>query len=226
MQTVGSLLSGCLKDKNGVPVIPKDRLKQLVKEQFPHCEKKEIRAGVYEIKIPLTGSRLKMPMSSFQVGERDLISVVFKALGADDIIFLINDELDQLLEQQFPHSEKENKPSALSGADSLSEEQVCMPCSGLLKECQVLMSCLDHGDDQNQPCGDRREPLHMVFKDPKNLQSLREGPPLFRLDPALFPNYPGLRDQGIQGSCLLHQTRKDGLYGDPVSVHVTDQRVL
>ncbi|KAL8184613.1 UNVERIFIED_CONTAM: hypothetical protein K2H54_021967 [Gekko kuhli] len=39
MQTVGSLLSGYLKDKNGVSVIPKDGLDQLVKEQFPHCEK-------------------------------------------------------------------------------------------------------------------------------------------------------------------------------------------
>ncbi|KAL8184637.1 UNVERIFIED_CONTAM: hypothetical protein K2H54_022742, partial [Gekko kuhli] len=53
MQTVGSLLSGCLVDKNGVSVFSKDGLNQLVTEMFPHCKKKEISPGVYEIKIPL-----------------------------------------------------------------------------------------------------------------------------------------------------------------------------
>ncbi|KAL8184635.1 UNVERIFIED_CONTAM: hypothetical protein K2H54_022771, partial [Gekko kuhli] len=53
MQTVGSLLSGCLVDKNGVSVISKDGLNQLVTEMFPHCEKEEISPGVYKIKIPL-----------------------------------------------------------------------------------------------------------------------------------------------------------------------------
>ncbi|KAL8184694.1 UNVERIFIED_CONTAM: hypothetical protein K2H54_025478 [Gekko kuhli] len=53
MQTMASILSGYLEDKNGVPVITKNGLSQLVKEQFPHCETKEIYPGVYEIKIPL-----------------------------------------------------------------------------------------------------------------------------------------------------------------------------
>ncbi|KAL8184632.1 UNVERIFIED_CONTAM: hypothetical protein K2H54_022579 [Gekko kuhli] len=53
MQTVGSLLSGCLVDKNGVPVFSKDGLNQLVTEMFPHCKKEKISPGVYEIKIPL-----------------------------------------------------------------------------------------------------------------------------------------------------------------------------
>ncbi|KAL8184630.1 UNVERIFIED_CONTAM: hypothetical protein K2H54_022531 [Gekko kuhli] len=41
MQTMGSLLSDCLVDKNGVLVISKDGLNQLVTEMFPHCEKDE-----------------------------------------------------------------------------------------------------------------------------------------------------------------------------------------
>ncbi|KAL8184616.1 UNVERIFIED_CONTAM: hypothetical protein K2H54_022058 [Gekko kuhli] len=53
MQTVGSLLSGCLEDKNGVFVIPNDGLDQLVTEMFPHCKKEEIQPGVYRIRIPL-----------------------------------------------------------------------------------------------------------------------------------------------------------------------------
>ncbi|KAL8184648.1 UNVERIFIED_CONTAM: hypothetical protein K2H54_022954 [Gekko kuhli] len=57
MQTMACVLSDCLKDKNGVPVITTDGLNQLVKEQFPHCEKKEICPGVYEIRIPLRDAR-------------------------------------------------------------------------------------------------------------------------------------------------------------------------
>ncbi|KAL8184615.1 UNVERIFIED_CONTAM: hypothetical protein K2H54_022039 [Gekko kuhli] len=53
MQTVGSLFSGCLVDENGVPMISKDGLDQLVTEMFPHCKKEEIRPGVYHIRIPL-----------------------------------------------------------------------------------------------------------------------------------------------------------------------------
>ncbi|KAL8184607.1 UNVERIFIED_CONTAM: hypothetical protein K2H54_021814 [Gekko kuhli] len=39
MQTMGSFLSDYLEEEKGVPVISKDGLNQLVKEQFPHCEK-------------------------------------------------------------------------------------------------------------------------------------------------------------------------------------------
>ncbi|KAL8184628.1 UNVERIFIED_CONTAM: hypothetical protein K2H54_022487 [Gekko kuhli] len=39
LQTAGSLLSDCLVDKNGAPVVSKDALNQLVIEMFPHCEK-------------------------------------------------------------------------------------------------------------------------------------------------------------------------------------------
>ncbi|KAL8184612.1 UNVERIFIED_CONTAM: hypothetical protein K2H54_021938 [Gekko kuhli] len=53
MQTMGSILSEYLEDKNSVPVLTKDGLNQLVKEQFPHCEKEEISPGLYRIRIPL-----------------------------------------------------------------------------------------------------------------------------------------------------------------------------
>ncbi|KAL8184593.1 UNVERIFIED_CONTAM: hypothetical protein K2H54_021406 [Gekko kuhli] len=56
METMASVVSCYLKDKNGVPMISKDGLNQLVKEQFPHCEKDEISPGVYEIRIPLASS--------------------------------------------------------------------------------------------------------------------------------------------------------------------------
>ncbi|KAL8184627.1 UNVERIFIED_CONTAM: hypothetical protein K2H54_022385 [Gekko kuhli] len=39
MQTMASVLSDNLEEKNGVPVITKDGLKQLVEQQFPHCKK-------------------------------------------------------------------------------------------------------------------------------------------------------------------------------------------
>ncbi|KAL8184618.1 UNVERIFIED_CONTAM: hypothetical protein K2H54_022123 [Gekko kuhli] len=122
MQTVGSVLSHYRKDKNGVPKDPKDGLNQLVKEQFPHCKKKEIRPGVYKIKIPLPGSRLEMPMSSDRAFGEEGLAALMRSL--DEIEFgpiNFDDELDQLVEEQFPHSEKENKPSAVSGADSLLE---------------------------------------------------------------------------------------------------------
>ncbi|KAL8184610.1 UNVERIFIED_CONTAM: hypothetical protein K2H54_021869 [Gekko kuhli] len=54
MQTMASFLSNYLDEKKSVSVITKDGLKQMVKEQFPHCEKEEIRPGVYQIRIPLT----------------------------------------------------------------------------------------------------------------------------------------------------------------------------
>ncbi|KAL8184695.1 UNVERIFIED_CONTAM: hypothetical protein K2H54_025491 [Gekko kuhli] len=38
-QTMASVLSGYLEEVKSVPVFPKDGLSQLVKEQFPHCEK-------------------------------------------------------------------------------------------------------------------------------------------------------------------------------------------
>ncbi|KAL8184626.1 UNVERIFIED_CONTAM: hypothetical protein K2H54_022363 [Gekko kuhli] len=39
MQTMASVLSDNLEEKNGAPVITKDGLKQLVEQQFPHCKK-------------------------------------------------------------------------------------------------------------------------------------------------------------------------------------------
>ncbi|KAL8184642.1 UNVERIFIED_CONTAM: hypothetical protein K2H54_022826 [Gekko kuhli] len=53
MQTMGSVFSDYLEDEKGVSMITKDGLNQLVKEQFPHCEKKEISPGVFRIRIPL-----------------------------------------------------------------------------------------------------------------------------------------------------------------------------
>ncbi|KAL8184644.1 UNVERIFIED_CONTAM: hypothetical protein K2H54_022868 [Gekko kuhli] len=59
MQTMGSFVSDYLEEEKGVPVITTDGLNQLVKEQFPHCEKKEISPTVYEIRIPLASSPTK-----------------------------------------------------------------------------------------------------------------------------------------------------------------------
>ncbi|KAL8184617.1 UNVERIFIED_CONTAM: hypothetical protein K2H54_022082 [Gekko kuhli] len=107
MQTVGSVLSHYRKDKNGVPKNPKDEMNQLVKEQFPHCEKKEIRPGVYKIKIPLTGSRLEMPTSSIRAFGEEGLALLMRSLEDSELVLInFDDELDQLVEEQLPYSEK------------------------------------------------------------------------------------------------------------------------
>ncbi|KAL8184611.1 UNVERIFIED_CONTAM: hypothetical protein K2H54_021913 [Gekko kuhli] len=54
MQTTASVVSEYLDEEKGVSKITKNGLNQLVKEEFPHFQKEEIRPGVYQIRIPLT----------------------------------------------------------------------------------------------------------------------------------------------------------------------------
>ncbi|KAL8184595.1 UNVERIFIED_CONTAM: hypothetical protein K2H54_021458 [Gekko kuhli] len=100
MQTVGSFLSDYMKEKKNVSVITKDGLKQLVKEQFPHCEKKEIRPGVYEIGIPLEkrGAAASQDFTDFQEEnvEVEFFEFVILTLRVDDAPFeIIRNLLDK-----------------------------------------------------------------------------------------------------------------------------------
>ncbi|KAL8184623.1 UNVERIFIED_CONTAM: hypothetical protein K2H54_022319 [Gekko kuhli] len=55
---MASVLSDYVEEKNGVPVMTKDGLDQLVKQQFLYSSMEEIDPTAYEISIPLVGQKL------------------------------------------------------------------------------------------------------------------------------------------------------------------------
>ncbi|KAL8184622.1 UNVERIFIED_CONTAM: hypothetical protein K2H54_022296 [Gekko kuhli] len=59
MQTMASVLGDYVEEKNGVPVITKNGLDQLVKQQLLNFDTEEIDPTAYEIRIPLVRRRGK-----------------------------------------------------------------------------------------------------------------------------------------------------------------------
>ncbi|KAL8184633.1 UNVERIFIED_CONTAM: hypothetical protein K2H54_022705 [Gekko kuhli] len=94
MQTIGSLFSECLENKNGVPMISKDGLNQLVTEMFPHCEKEQINPGVYEIKIPLNETSAACSPINREVSRDEIITSIRIGLGEEAFSENIDDEIN------------------------------------------------------------------------------------------------------------------------------------
>ncbi|KAL8184609.1 UNVERIFIED_CONTAM: hypothetical protein K2H54_021841 [Gekko kuhli] len=75
MQTMASVVSCYLEEEKGFSKITKGGLNQMVKEQFPHFEKEEIRPGGYRIRIPLTETRPGYSPFNFQaIPDADLFA--------------------------------------------------------------------------------------------------------------------------------------------------------